>query len=307
MEKYICVIGGANVDITGIPFKKLHLKDSNPGKILLSFGGVGRNIAENLSRLKMKVDLISAFGQDYNSGLLREDCIKKKISTNHCIKSKDFSCPTFIAVNDTNGSVNVAISDMDCMKTLTPAYIKRKMPLLNHAQACVLDTNLPKETIKYIINTCKSKIFLDTVSISKTELANDVIKNIFTIKPNILEAEVLANQKISSLYDIKMAAKKILNRNIQNVYISMGDQGVYFDNGVESGIVPSLKAEVVNTSGSGDAFMAALVWANVNGLDITSCAKAGTAAAAICMKSQTAVSSEISEEKLKQLMGEIVL
>jgi pseudouridine kinase len=47
----IGIIGGINIDIEGAPFKKLKYQDSNPGKIRLSYGGVGRNIAENLARL----------------------------------------------------------------------------------------------------------------------------------------------------------------------------------------------------------------------------------------------------------------
>ena len=47
---YICVVGGANVDIFLSPYKKLKLRDSNPGQLRISCGGVGRNIAENLAR-----------------------------------------------------------------------------------------------------------------------------------------------------------------------------------------------------------------------------------------------------------------
>ena len=48
----ILVIGGANIDILGISSHHLISKDSNPGKIHVTFGGVGRNIAENCCNLK---------------------------------------------------------------------------------------------------------------------------------------------------------------------------------------------------------------------------------------------------------------
>ncbi len=47
----ITVIGGINIDIEGRPYDVLRREDSNPGRISLSYGGVGRNITENVARL----------------------------------------------------------------------------------------------------------------------------------------------------------------------------------------------------------------------------------------------------------------
>ena len=47
----ITIIGGINIDIEGCPFGSLKAEDSNPGKISLAYGGVGRNIAENAALL----------------------------------------------------------------------------------------------------------------------------------------------------------------------------------------------------------------------------------------------------------------
>ena len=63
-DVYISVIGGANVDIQGFPFKTLKLHDSNPGRILVSVGGVRRNIAENTARLGLHTKFISLLGAD---------------------------------------------------------------------------------------------------------------------------------------------------------------------------------------------------------------------------------------------------
>ena len=63
-ENYVTVIGGSNMDIQGFPNNPLVMKDSNPGKVDISMGGVGRNIAENLSRLDVNTKLISAMGND---------------------------------------------------------------------------------------------------------------------------------------------------------------------------------------------------------------------------------------------------
>ena len=47
-ETPVYVIGAVNMDLSGTPSGELRMGDSNPGKITLSPGGVGRNIAQNL-------------------------------------------------------------------------------------------------------------------------------------------------------------------------------------------------------------------------------------------------------------------
>ena len=48
---YIAGIGGANMDIHGKSDRQLIMRDSNPGSLHTSLGGVCRNICENLARL----------------------------------------------------------------------------------------------------------------------------------------------------------------------------------------------------------------------------------------------------------------
>ena len=67
----VYVIGGVNMDISGTPAAPLRAGDSNPGRITLSPGGVGRNIAENLRLLGRKVSLITIMGEDTYAGVIR--------------------------------------------------------------------------------------------------------------------------------------------------------------------------------------------------------------------------------------------
>ncbi len=61
INNFISLIGGANIDILAKSYSPLKDFDSNPGKVNISFGGVGRNIADNLARLDQKVSLITVF------------------------------------------------------------------------------------------------------------------------------------------------------------------------------------------------------------------------------------------------------
>ena len=54
------VIGGINLDVTGTILGETRPGDSNPGKITLSPGGVGRNIASALREHGHEVLLVTA-------------------------------------------------------------------------------------------------------------------------------------------------------------------------------------------------------------------------------------------------------
>ena len=63
-EDPVIVIGGSGVDLIGRLHGKLRAGTSNPANIRTSFGGVARNVAENLSRLGQRVSLVTAVGDD---------------------------------------------------------------------------------------------------------------------------------------------------------------------------------------------------------------------------------------------------
>ena len=63
-KKDIVIIGATNTDISGKCLYPLVMSDSNIGKISTSLGGVGHNIALNLSRMGKDVSFITSLGSD---------------------------------------------------------------------------------------------------------------------------------------------------------------------------------------------------------------------------------------------------
>src|SRR5690554_5956302 len=63
-EEYITCVGGANLDHSFKLESKMVLKTSNPVKSTTSYGGVIRNVADNLARLNHKVSLMTIVGDD---------------------------------------------------------------------------------------------------------------------------------------------------------------------------------------------------------------------------------------------------
>ncbi len=71
---YVTVVGAVNVDIGGRSEAALVPRDSNPGAVHTSLGGVGRNIAHNMALLGLDVRLVTAFGDDLNAQKIAANC-----------------------------------------------------------------------------------------------------------------------------------------------------------------------------------------------------------------------------------------
>ena len=52
---YVAVVGGITKDIGGRSLAPLVHRDSNPGQVRVSMGGVGRNIAHNMAFMGLEV------------------------------------------------------------------------------------------------------------------------------------------------------------------------------------------------------------------------------------------------------------
>ncbi len=302
MHNYICVIGGANVDISATPYGDLNKGDSVPGKSNISFGGVGRNISENIAKLDIAAEFITVIGDDMNSTHFKQDCKRKSINISNSLELKSTYMSTYVCINDCNGEMQWAVSNMDIYDYLTPEYISGYLNLINSADACIIDTNIPEKTISYIAENCKVPLFVDTVSINKATKIKSCLSKIHTLKPNLLEAQLLTGMKVKSYEDLKKCADWLLKEGIKNVYISLGEKGVFCTDGKTYELIPCFKTSIVNTTGAGDSFIAGLVYSYLKGFNIIDSTKLGLASAAMCISSKEAVSDKLSCEALEKML-----
>lgn len=305
-EKKVIVIGAAIADITGFSSIPLIPHDSNPGEIKFSSGGVGRNIAENLARLDCQVELITAFGEDvYALGLISH-CKESGIQIENSFFTSDHSTAIYLSINNPDGDMAVAISDTKIIDKLSPEFIESKKSIISDADCLILDTNLSKETLKYIAeNFSFIPIFLDLVSTTKAKKAKSFLGKFHTIKPNLKEAEQLLGIKYEEAKDLELMHKAFVSVGIKQVFISKGSEGCFYGNAKESGVFRSKKTKMVNSSGAGDAFMAGLVFAHLNDYDLEESATFATALSLAALQSEEAVNPQLNLELANHIRQEL--
>ena len=281
----VCVIGGANVDITATSARAFRVGDSNPGKVHVSWGGVGRNIAHNLVLLGDEVELLTIFGGGVFGPVIEKACREIGIGTSHCEIADEDTHSFFVAVNNADGELVGGIADMDAIEGMDTAWIAARLDVINSADAVVADSNLLPATLAFLVEHCEKPLYLDAVSVAKAgriaeAMALSSRKRVHALKCNALEYEALAGIE-----------------GVTRMYESAGAEGlrVHADGTLYE--YPAYPCIVRSVTGGGDALLAGIVHAGpAAGID--EAARVGLLCARCAVESPAAVNPAMKNLKL---------
>jgi sugar/nucleoside kinase (ribokinase family) len=266
---YVLVFGVSICDIIGFTNKNYRPFDSNPGKVKVSFGGVCRNIAENMAKNGINTKFISVLGDDLNGVSMLEHAKKINLDMSETLIIEGESTPTYLAILDETGEMVSAVVDVSITNNLTKEFIDTKANIIKYAEYMIVDSDNP-ETLEYLLTNFsnETKFILDPVSATKSTKVKELIKYFHTIKPNRLEAEVLCGFEINDEENLRKAGQYFRDQGVKNVFISLDADGIYFNNGIEEGIIKAKNVSVINVTGAGDAFVAGIGYGYMNHLSI---------------------------------------
>lgn len=90
----------------------------------MSCGGVSRNIAENLARLGLNVELITVLGTDFNAHMIEQNALSVGIDISHSlVVDEPSSC--YVSVNDVDNDMFVGVASMRILDKLTPEFLAK--------------------------------------------------------------------------------------------------------------------------------------------------------------------------------------
>lgn len=300
----IILIGGINIDIEGSPYAALRPADSNPGKVGISYGGVGRNIVENIARLGGDVGMVSLTGEDAMGIDAKKHLEQLGVDVRYIEQVPGENTGMYLSILNDRNDMELAICNMDIFKRITPEFLEGRLDYLRGAKIVGLDCNLEYEALEYITSHLDVPLFLEPVSASKAERVKPIIGRFHTIKPNRIEAEMLSDIKIDSDDALREAAQWFCDQGVKRVFISLGERGAYYKDaeaGCE-GLVPPNLVELVSATGAGDAFSAAILYGHVHGLSAREITEMGMACSSIAVETKTAVNPAMSLDEVKRRM-----
>ena len=338
----VVVIGGANIDLRGKPAGvALERHTSNPGRISVDSGGVGRNIAHNLALLNVPVTLLSAVGDDGEGIRILEETGKVGVRMEQMIISGEHPTGIYLAILDEKGEMEVAVSDMQILEEITVEYLRSKAYLIRESKIVVMDTNIPEESIEYVMDLCnkvKVPILVEPVSVEKAKKLRKILDGSGRVKGSrkgrgsgkwiidyitpsrdelrsILGAEVERDNDEDEGIDINVmrALEELRRKGAKNVIVTLGERGIYVSCGGAgegkkedcwSKFMASYRGEVVDVTGAGDALVAGLVYGIYNGYSLEMAARFGLGAAALTISTKEAVRRDLREGLLRSRIEE---
>jgi len=277
----VVVVGGANVDVKARTTAPLVTGTSNPGTVVRTPGGVGRNVAENLARLGSRVALVSVVGSDPDGDWLLQETAVAGVDISAVLRGGRTG--RYVAVLDADGDLVAGIADMAATDDLGPEVLDHA--LIRSAALVVVDGNLPATTIDAVL-ALGARVVIDPVSVAKARRISPLLSRsrpVYALTPN--QDELAALGSVEELHD----------RGVEVVWVRRGPAG---------SLLSTLGGEVeldapavvpVDVTGAGDAMLAAFCHHLLAGLSVEEAARAGHEAAALTVASPHTVRPDLRE------------
>ena len=273
----LAVIGSINMD-------QVVTTDRIPGKgetlagrdLKYVSGGKGANQAVAMARLGAEVTMFGCVGNDDNGRQLLAALEKDKVDTSS-VKIVD-NVPTGLAIITVSENDNVIIVVGGANGLVDRAYIDEIATKLVDFDMVVLQHEIPLDTVHYAVSFCFEKgipVVLNPAPAA--EVPQEIIEKITYLTPNEHEAKLIFGED-KSLEDI-------LKENKEKLIVTQGSRGVTtcLANG-EIITVPSIKANVVDTTGAGDTLNGAFSVRMAAGDDIKAALEYANTAAGLSVE-----------------------
>ena len=304
---YAVGVGGANIDLCGRAYAPIEPRDSNPGEIEISAGGVTRNICDNLARLGADVKLVSAVGDDLFAQLICDQSAQAGIDVSHVYHTPGRGSSMYLAILDEGGDMHVALSDMHVLQNLPLDYLERKRELIANAAVVVTDPCMKAERFERVLSYCRPGqiVCVDPVSTAYARALIPYIGQIHTVKPNRLELEILAGQPVEKDAQLEGACEALLKKGVQRVFVSLGAEGCFYMDDTGAVLRRKLRpAKMVNASGAGDAFTGAMLYATMRGMTPEEILDYALAAGIAAISHRNTINPEMSPTLIQTILEE---
>ncbi|KAM6137596.1 uncharacterized protein FYW35_014046 [Pterocles gutturalis] len=333
------VIGGTNVDFIAKAQNSVILGggQTNAGRVRRTFGGVGRNLADCLSRLGMTPLFLSAIGKDEHSESLLHSCHHMDMSAVLQLEGK--STATYCAVMTSAGELSIGVGDMEIHHQITEQYVSQFKENLCQAPLVCIDGNVPLPTIQYVCQLAREHQLAvcyeptDENKASKPFLS-DSWKALTYISPNLQELRAINRtlgnplpaelpSRLDDVVQMAMTLARPLLAHLRCVVVTLGTHGVLLCGKSLGGNIllhpgaheqtaaaslcathyPAIhisREEIVNVSGAGDSLMAGILAGMLAKRDTDTCVRMGLLAASLSLRSYEPISPEISTSSVSQ-------
>ncbi|MCD7935994.1 MAG: ribokinase [Tannerellaceae bacterium] len=255
----IVVVGSSNTDMV-VKANRLPVPGETilGGTFLMIPGGKGANQAIAAKRLGGEVTFVSKIGMDLFGMQALEIYRSERIHTEYVFSDNRLPSGVALISVDSSGE-NCIIVASGANMSLSPEDIEKVKQEIIASDLILMQLEIPLDTVEYVVNLAHKhgkKVILNPAPV--TSLSNELIRKLYAILPNRIEAQMLSGVTVTDLRSAHEASRIISDKGIENVVITLGKEGAYVKEKDYCLHLPALDVETLDTTGAGDVFCGAV-------------------------------------------------
>ncbi|MFA7140828.1 MAG: ribokinase [Proteiniphilum sp.] len=265
----IIVIGSSNTDIM---IQTSHLPQ--PGETVLGYevqmnqGGKGANQAVAVKRLGGNLVFMTKLGNDYFGEQTLKAFHKEGIKTDYVLVDDHAKTGTAIICVEDSGE-NAIVVAPGANDLITIQDLEAVLEVMSSEDILLMQLEIPVSTVAFAVQKAFEKGVKVVLNPAPArQIPKSVLRDLYLITPNRIEAELLTGVKINEEQDLATAAQLLSEMGVKNVIITLGDKGCFVKEGERSYRVDAFKKKAVDTTAAGDTFNGALCVALAEGFDL---------------------------------------
>jgi ribokinase len=290
--KPILVIGSSNTDMV------IRVRDlPRPGQTVLGedfqtfAGGKGANQAVAVRRADGNVSFLAAVGNDA-FGKAASDIYESEGIDTSLIQVID-GTPSGVAM------IFVSDAGENCISVapgangaLTPDIVRSHERVIAEASLLLLQLESPIESVVEAVNIASqygTRCVLNPAPAA--DVPDETLAQLYCITPNASEAELLTGVAVVDERSAAVAAGLLLQRGVENVLITMGENGALLCNSDGVHHQSAKSVAVVDSTAAGDTFNGVLVAVLAEGRPLKAAIRLAVKAASLSVQTAGAIAS----------------
>lgn len=307
MEKVRAVVlGSMNFDCVGYSQRFPQRGETLEGDSFKTYsGGKGANQAVQLALLGAEVSFIGSVGSDPFGATLLQNLRAHGIHSDFVSLKEDVSTGTCLITVDSKGD-NTILYFPGANKCLREQDIDLAEDTIRNANVFLTQNEINIEVVAYGLKMARKHNVVTILNPAPAvALPDDVYHFVNYITPNETEAEAYTGIFRADMDLDQWLVRTsgwFLNNGVNNVLITLGEKGAYFNNGSARLFFPAFPVNVVDTTAAGDAFNGGLAYLLANKGRIDEAIAIGCACGALAAQNKGAQSSMGDKMKIRRFI-----
>ena len=272
------------------------------GKFNSAGGGKGANQAVTAARAGASVEFVGRvgrddFGKNIVSGLKADGIKVARIQ----VDPREPSGIAFIFVGG-GGENSIAVASGANLR-ITPRDVAAAKASFSKEAILLVQLETPLAAVAAAVSLAHRRgmhVILNPAP--ARALPDALLRKVDIITPNEHEAESLTGIKVDGAPAAQAAAKRLHEKGVGTVIITLGSRGAFVSAGGVGALMPAFKAKAVDTTAAGDVFNGALAVALAEGRPLPDAVRFGQAAASISVTRLGAQPSAPTRAEIDRLL-----